>query len=88
MEIGCRRPRLEAGMAGFRALARNPDAFAVAVALVGEGQSLGHLAIALATGIGVPRIYRGIASGARRVNPTSLRPIPSSNWPALHVVVV
>ncbi len=66
----CCRPRPDAGLAGFRALADSPDAFSfpsghtaaafgVAVALTGEGHGLGLLSLVLASGIGVSRVYLG-----------------------------
>lgn len=78
----CGRARPDSGgVDGFVALARNPDvfsfpsghtaaAFGVAVALAGQGHGLGHLALVLAAGIGVSRVYLGahypldVAAGA------------------------
>ncbi len=65
-----RRRRPDAGIAGFRALVMNPDAFsfpsghtaaavAVAVSVVGQGEPLALLMTALATGIGFSRVYLG-----------------------------
>lgn len=75
------RPRPNPQVLGFSALAEHPDrfsfpsghttaAFAVAVALTGEGAWLGSAGLALATGIGVSRVYLGahypldVAAGA------------------------
>ncbi len=75
------RPRPDPQVLGFSALTEHPDrfsfpsghttaAFAVAVALTGEGQFLGPAAMALATGIGLSRVYLGahypldVAAGA------------------------
>lgn len=66
----CCRPRPTSGIAGFAALAEIPDAFSfpsghtaaaygVAVALLGERPSLGLLALLLAAGIAISRIYLG-----------------------------
>jgi len=68
----CRaRPDCEiGGIGGFAALAENPDAFsfpsghtsaafAIAVALSGEGSGLGALTLILASGIAVSRVYLG-----------------------------
>ncbi len=66
----CCRTRPDSGMDGFTALAENPDAFSfpsghtaaafgVAVALAGQGQGLGHVALLLAAGVGVSRVYLG-----------------------------
>lgn len=77
----CCRTRPDSGLAGFTALAENPDAFSfpsghtaaafgVAIALANEGRGLGHLALALAAGIGLSRVYLGahypldVAAGA------------------------
>jgi undecaprenyl-diphosphatase len=64
------RARPDASIAGFEALAINPDrfsfpsghtsaAFAVAIAFVGEPQALGPLTLLLAVGIGLSRVYLG-----------------------------
>ncbi len=64
------RARPDAAIAGFEPLATNPDrfsfpsghsaaAFAVAVAFAGEPGALGPLALLLATGIGLSRVYLG-----------------------------
>jgi undecaprenyl-diphosphatase len=64
------RARPDASIAGFEPLAANPDrfsfpsghtaaAFAVSVALAGEPVELGPLALLLATGIGLSRVYLG-----------------------------
>jgi undecaprenyl-diphosphatase len=64
------RARPDAAIAGFEPLASNPDrfsfpsghsaaAFAVAVAFAGEPAGLGPLALLLATGIGLSRVYLG-----------------------------
>lgn len=64
------RARPDSSIAGFEALARNPDrfsfpsghtaaAFAVAVAFAGEPYALGPLALLLAVGIGLSRVYLG-----------------------------
>jgi undecaprenyl-diphosphatase len=64
------RARPDASIAGFEPLAANPDrfsfpsghtaaAFAVAVAFAGEPGGLGPLALLLATGIGLSRVYLG-----------------------------
>lgn len=75
------RPRPNPQVLGFSALTEHPDrfsfpsghttaAFAVAVALTGEGAWLGPAAMALAAGIGVSRVYLGahypldVAAGA------------------------
>jgi undecaprenyl-diphosphatase len=66
----CCRPRPSIGLPGFVAIVENPDrfsfpsghsaaAFAVAVALAGQGAALGPLALALACGIAVSRVYLG-----------------------------
>ena len=66
----CCRPRPSSGIGGFAALAENPDvfsfpsghtavAFAVAAAFAGQAGLLGGLALALAVGIGVSRVYLG-----------------------------
>jgi undecaprenyl-diphosphatase len=65
-----RRPRPAVRLEGFEPLAEAPDAFsfpsghscaafAVAVALLGEGLALGPALMALATGIAVSRVYLG-----------------------------
>lgn len=64
------RARPDVSIAGFEPLAANPDrfsfpsghtaaAFAVAVAFAGEPAALGPLALLLATGIGLSRVYLG-----------------------------
>jgi undecaprenyl-diphosphatase len=64
------RARPDVSIAGFEALARNPDrfsfpsghtaaAFGVAVAFVGEPRGLGPLALLLAVGIALSRVYLG-----------------------------
>jgi len=64
------RARPDVSIAGFEPLAANPDrfsfpsghtaaAFAVAVAFAGEPAGLGPLALLLATGIGLSRVYLG-----------------------------
>jgi len=64
------RPRPDASIVGFQALASNPDrfsfpsghtgaAFAVAVAWATEPYGLGPAALALASGIGFSRVYLG-----------------------------
>ncbi len=64
------RARPDSSISGFEALARNPDrfsfpsghtaaAFAVAVAFGGEPYALGPLALLLAVGIGLSRVYLG-----------------------------
>jgi undecaprenyl-diphosphatase len=64
------RARPDSSIVGFEALARNPDrfsfpsghtaaAFAVAVAFLGEPFALGPLALLLAVGIGLSRVYLG-----------------------------
>ena len=64
------RARPDVSIAGFEALAVNPDqfsfpsghsaaAFSVAVAFAGEPGSIGPLALLLATGIGLSRVYLG-----------------------------
>ena len=66
----CRRSRPDRGIAGFSALAENPDAFSfpsghtaaafgVAVALIGEGAFLGPLAASLAFTVAMSRVYLG-----------------------------
>jgi undecaprenyl-diphosphatase len=70
LKRACCRPRPSSQLPGFVALIDNPDvfsfpsghaavAFAVAVALAGHGAGLGPLAFALATAIGLSRIYLG-----------------------------
>lgn len=64
------RPRPTRAIAGFTALAENPDAFsfpsghttaafAVAAAFAGAGFGLGPASLALAAGIGLSRVYLG-----------------------------
>jgi len=64
------RPRPTSAIAGFEALAANPDRFSfpsghtaaaagVAVAFAGEPHGLGPGALALAVGIGLSRVYLG-----------------------------
>lgn len=64
------RARPDVAIVGFEPLAANPDrfsfpsghtaaAFAVAVAFAGEPAGLGPLALLLATGIGLSRVYLG-----------------------------
>jgi undecaprenyl-diphosphatase len=64
------RARPDVAIAGFEPLAENPDrfsfpsghsaaAFAVAVAFAGEPGGVGPLALLLATGIGLSRVYLG-----------------------------
>jgi undecaprenyl-diphosphatase len=66
----CCRRRPDCGIGGFAALAENPDAFsfpsghtavafAVAAAFAGPGSALGLLALTLAFGIAVSRVYLG-----------------------------
>jgi len=66
----CCRTRPDCGIVGFAALVENPDAFsfpsghtaaafAIAVALAGEGSWLGTLTLSLASGIAVSRVYLG-----------------------------
>ena len=66
----CCRSRPNCGIGGFAALVENPDAFSfpsghtaaafgIAVALAGEGDWLGGLLLALASGIAVSRVYLG-----------------------------
>ncbi len=66
----CRRQRPDRGPGGFAALTENPDAFsfpsghsavafAVAAAFAGQTGGLGTLALVLAIGIAVSRIYLG-----------------------------
>ncbi len=66
----CRRPRPSSGIGGFTALAENPDAFsfpsghtaaafAVAIALAGQGQFLGPVQLGLAFAVAVSRVYLG-----------------------------
>jgi undecaprenyl-diphosphatase len=70
LKRGLTRPRPDVSIAGFEALAVNPDAFsfpsghtaaavAVAVAFAGEPSGLGPGAMFLATGIGLSRVYLG-----------------------------
>jgi undecaprenyl-diphosphatase len=71
LKRGVRRTRpSEAGLRGFAALSRDPDAFsfpsghtavafAVAVALAGEGEGLAWVLLPLAAGIGTSRVYLG-----------------------------
>jgi undecaprenyl-diphosphatase len=70
LKRACRRARPSFGLQGFVAIVENPDrfsfpsghsaaAFAVAVALAGQGSALGSLALVLACGIGVSRVYLG-----------------------------
>lgn len=65
-----KRRRPDAGIAGFRSLVLNPDAFsfpsghtaaavAVAASLMGHGEPLAALMTALAAGIGFSRVYLG-----------------------------
>jgi undecaprenyl-diphosphatase len=75
------RARPDSAIAGFEALAVNPDrfsfpsghtaaAFGVAIAFAGEPFGLGPLALLLAVGIGLSRVYLGahypldVAAGA------------------------
>ena len=77
----CCRSRPSSGIGGFAALAENPDAFsfpsghtavafAVAAAFTGQSSALGGLAVVLAVGIAVSRVYLGahypldVAAGA------------------------
>jgi undecaprenyl-diphosphatase len=64
------RPRPDVSIAGFEALAANPDAFSfpsghtaaafgVAVAFADEPYGLGPAALLLAVGIGLSRVYLG-----------------------------
>jgi undecaprenyl-diphosphatase len=64
------RARPDSAIAGFEALAQNPDrfsfpsghtsaAFGVAVALAGEPQGIGPASLLLAVGIGLSRVYLG-----------------------------
>ncbi|HET6438674.1 MAG TPA: phosphatase PAP2 family protein [Anaeromyxobacter sp.] len=64
------RARPDSAIAGFEALARNPDrfsfpsghaaaAFAVAVSFAGEPYALGPLSLLLAVGISLSRVYLG-----------------------------
>ncbi len=66
----CCRKRPDCGIGGFAALSENPDAFsfpsghttvafAVAAAFAGPGSALGILALVLAAGIAVSRVYLG-----------------------------
>ena len=66
----CCRKRPDCGIGGFAALAKSPDAFsfpsghttvafAVAAAFAGSGSALGALALILAAGIAVSRVYLG-----------------------------
>lgn len=70
LKRGLTRARPDSAIAGFEALAENPDrfsfpsghtaaAFAVAAAFAGEPSGLGPLALVLATGIGLSRVYLG-----------------------------
>ncbi len=70
LKRGLTRARPDTSIIGFEALARNPDrfsfpsghaaaAFAVAVAFLGEPFALGPLALLLAVGIGLSRVYLG-----------------------------
>jgi undecaprenyl-diphosphatase len=70
LKRGLTRARPDASIAGFEALATNPDrfsfpsghtaaAFAVAVAFAGEPFGAGPLACLLATGIALSRVYLG-----------------------------
>jgi len=65
-----RRRRPDEGIAGFRALVMNPDAFSfpsghtaaafgVSVAVIGQAELLGPLFAVLALGIGFSRVYLG-----------------------------
>jgi undecaprenyl-diphosphatase len=64
------RARPDSAIAGFEALAQNPDrfsfpsghtaaAFGVAVAFAGEPHALGPISLLLAVGIGLSRVYLG-----------------------------
>jgi undecaprenyl-diphosphatase len=70
LKRGLSRARPDASIAGFEPLAVNPDrfsfpsghtaaAFAVAAAFAGEPGGLGPLALLLATGVGLSRVYLG-----------------------------
>jgi undecaprenyl-diphosphatase len=70
LKRGLTRPRPDASIEGFEALAANPDrfsfpsghtaaAFGVAVAFAGEPHGLGPAALLLAVGIGLSRVYLG-----------------------------
>jgi undecaprenyl-diphosphatase len=70
LKRGLSRARPDVSIAGFEPLAENPDrfsfpsghtaaAFAVAAALAGEPATLGPLALLLAVGIGLSRVYLG-----------------------------
>ncbi|MBS2028105.1 MAG: phosphatase PAP2 family protein [Deltaproteobacteria bacterium] len=70
LKRSCRRPRPSRGIAGFSALAQDPDAFsfpsghsavafAVAVALVMTASPLGGFELALASCVAVSRVYLG-----------------------------
>jgi undecaprenyl-diphosphatase len=70
LKRGLTRPRPDASIAGFEALAANPDrfsfpsghtaaAFGVAVAFAGEPHGLGPAALLLAVGIALSRVYLG-----------------------------
>ncbi len=70
LKRACSRPRPDAGIGGFAALVECPDAFsflsghaaaafAIAVALAGQGGWLGPLALMLAIGIALSRVYLG-----------------------------
>jgi undecaprenyl-diphosphatase len=70
LKRGLTRARPDASIVGFEALASNPDrfsfpsghtaaAFAVATAFAGEPAGLGPLALLLAVGIGLSRVYLG-----------------------------
>jgi undecaprenyl-diphosphatase len=70
LKRGLTRARPDVSIAGFEPLAENPDrfsfpsghtaaAFAVAAAFAGEAGGLGPLALLLAVGIGLSRVYLG-----------------------------
>jgi undecaprenyl-diphosphatase len=70
LKRGLTRARPDRAIAGFEALAENPDrfsfpsghtaaAFAVAAAFAGEPHGLGQLTLLLAAGIGLSRVYLG-----------------------------
>lgn len=70
LKRGLTRARPNSAIHGFEALAENPDrfsfpsghtaaAFSVAIAFAGEPFALGPLALLLATGIGLSRVYLG-----------------------------